>query len=189
MSTRPSTVASGKIGQFSVRGLTGNFGSRFRVPACIAGRFRPQLGYMDYLRGTCGQARCHIPGCSACHVQLSVAADSSDLKSVVEHLSALTRANRFLKKGEKSVGVQRYSGTAGRIENCQAFFASRGIREFIVSPSNREASCLVGFRTKPQLLINALNQIRWVADEVWQRPQAAAVAGASGNSPLNRHPA
>ena len=26
----------------------------------------------------------------------------------------------FLKKGEKSVGVQRqYSGTAGRIENCQ----------------------------------------------------------------------
>jgi SRSO17 transposase len=38
----------------------------------------------------------------------------------------------FLKKGEKSVGVQRqYSGTAGRIENCQigvflAYASSRG---------------------------------------------------------------
>ena len=49
-----------------------------------------------------------------------------DLKSyVVEHLSAadavlVVDETGFLKKGEKSVGVQRqYSGTAGRIENGQ----------------------------------------------------------------------
>ena len=49
-----------------------------------------------------------------------------DTKSyVVEHLSAadavlVVDETGFLKKGEKSVGVQRqYSGTAGRIENCQ----------------------------------------------------------------------
>ena len=37
----------------------------------------------------------------------------------------------FLKKGDKSVGVQRqYSGTAGRIENCQVgvFLAYAGTR-------------------------------------------------------------
>ena len=37
----------------------------------------------------------------------------------------------FLKKGRKSVGVQRqYSGTAGRIENCQigVFLAYAGAR-------------------------------------------------------------
>ena len=49
-----------------------------------------------------------------------------DLKSyVVEHLGDASAAlvvdeTGFLKKGDKSVGVQRqYSGTAGRIENCQ----------------------------------------------------------------------
>ena len=44
---------------------------------------------------------------------------------VVEHLAdaeavLMVDETGFLKKGEKSVGVQRqYSGTAGRIENCQ----------------------------------------------------------------------
>ena len=49
-----------------------------------------------------------------------------DLKDyVVEHLAAVDGVlvvgeTGFLKKGSKSVGVQRqYSGTAGRIENCQ----------------------------------------------------------------------
>ena len=49
-----------------------------------------------------------------------------DLKEyVVEHLAGddavlVVDETGFLKKGDKSVGVQRqYSGTAGRIENCQ----------------------------------------------------------------------
>ena len=56
---------------------------------------------------------------------------------VVEHLSAadavlVVDETGFLKKGSKSVGVQRqYSGTAGRIENCQigvflAYASARG---------------------------------------------------------------
>ena len=49
-----------------------------------------------------------------------------DLRAyVVEHLGCadavvVVDETGFLKKGDKSVGVQRqYSGTAGRIENCQ----------------------------------------------------------------------
>ena len=44
---------------------------------------------------------------------------------VCEHLAdaegvLMVEETGFLKKGEQSVGVQRqYSGTAGRIENCQ----------------------------------------------------------------------
>jgi len=61
-----------------------------------------------------------------------------DLRAyVVEHLSdsegvLIVDETGFLKKGEQSVGVQRqYSGTAGRIENCQigvflAYHAPRG---------------------------------------------------------------
>ena len=60
-----------------------------------------------------------------------------DMKSyVVEHLGAadgvlVVDETGFLKKGSKSVGVQRqYSGTAGRIENCQigVFLAYAGAR-------------------------------------------------------------
>jgi SRSO17 transposase len=76
----------------------------------------------------------------------------------------------FLKKGTKSAGVQRqYSGTAGRIENCQvgvflAYASPRGRafldrelylpHEWIVDrPRRREAGMpeAVEFRTKPQL--------------------------------------
>ena len=76
----------------------------------------------------------------------------------------------FLKKGEKSVGVQRqYSGTAGRIENCQigvflAYASAKGRtlldRELYLPQvwaedweRRREAGVpeSVGFRTKPQL--------------------------------------
>jgi SRSO17 transposase len=76
----------------------------------------------------------------------------------------------FLKKGTKSAGVQRqYSGTAGRIENCQVgvflAYASRHghaliDRELYLPegwlsdrPRCREAAIpdAVGFRTKPQL--------------------------------------
>ena len=123
-----------------------------------------------------------------------------DLKSyVVEHLSAadavlVVDETGFLKKGDKSVGVQRqYSGTAGRIENCQigvflAYASARGRtlldRELYLPQvwaedweRRREAGVpeSVGFRTKPQLaqlmLKRALESgvpFGWVAgDEVY----------------------
>jgi SRSO17 transposase len=76
----------------------------------------------------------------------------------------------FLKKGTKSVGVQRqYSGTAGRIENCQigvflAYASPKGRtfldrelylpREWAEDPERREEAGVppdVTFATKPQL--------------------------------------
>ncbi len=100
----------------------------------------------------------------------------------------------FLKKGRKSVGVQRqYSGTAGRIENCQigvflAYASCQG-RTFIdrelylpqtwaKEPARRQEAGVpeeVTFATKPhlaqRLLARALAaglQVPWVtADEVY----------------------
>jgi hypothetical protein len=76
----------------------------------------------------------------------------------------------FLKKGTKSAGVQRqYSGTAGRIENCQvgvflAYASDKGRalvdrelylpKEWVADPGRRVEALVpepVGFRTKPQL--------------------------------------
>src|SRR5204862_555226 len=76
----------------------------------------------------------------------------------------------FLKKGKKSVGVQRqYSGTAGRIENCQIgvflvyaspqgrTFLDRELylpKEWAADPDRRAEAAVpeaVEFRTKPQL--------------------------------------
>ena len=100
----------------------------------------------------------------------------------------------FLKKGEKSAGVQRqYSGTAGRIENCQigvflALSGSRGralIDRALYLPKDwgankkrlREAGvpALTAFATKPQLAQSMIERAldaglrpRWVlADEVY----------------------
>ncbi len=100
----------------------------------------------------------------------------------------------FLKKGTKSVGVQRqYSGTAGRIENCQvgvflALAGSRGRalvdRELYLPKSwcDDRGRCDeagvpsdAGFATKPQLALRMLDRafaagVRpgWVlADEVY----------------------
>ena len=94
---------------------------------------------------------------------------------VVEHLGdadgvLVVDETGFLKKGEKSVGVQRqYSGTAGRIENCQigvflAYASAKGRtlldRELYlpqVWAEDRERRREAGvpedavFRTKPQL--------------------------------------
>jgi SRSO17 transposase len=94
---------------------------------------------------------------------------------VVEHLGdpaavLVVDETGFLKKGDKSAGVQRqYSGTAGRIENCQvgvflAYAAPSG-RAFLdrelylpqgwcEDAARREAAAVpadVVFRTKPQL--------------------------------------
>lgn len=76
----------------------------------------------------------------------------------------------FLKKGTKSVGVQRqYSGTAGRIENCQigvflAYASAKGRtfldrelylpKEWAADAERRQEAAVpesVAFRTKPQL--------------------------------------
>jgi SRSO17 transposase len=100
----------------------------------------------------------------------------------------------FLKKGTKSAGVQRqYSGTAGRIENCQvgvflAYASPRGRAlvdrelylpaEWATDPARRDEAHVperVGFHTKPQLaqamLARALEAgvpAGWVAaDEVY----------------------
>lgn len=123
-----------------------------------------------------------------------------DLRSyVVEHLAdaeavLVVDETGFLKKGEKSVGVQRqYSGTAGRIENCQigvflAYASARGRtlldRELYLPQvwagdwdRRREAGVPepVGFHTKPQLAQQMLERavesgipFAWaVGDEVY----------------------
>ena len=100
----------------------------------------------------------------------------------------------FLKKGTKSAGVQRqYSGTAGRVENCQvgvflAYASPRGRalvdrelylpKEWAGDPARRVEAHVperVGFQTKPQLAkamleraVDAGVPARWVtADEVY----------------------
>src|SRR4051812_19135846 len=99
-----------------------------------------------------------------------------DLRAyVVEHLGETTGVlvvdeTGFLKKGSKSAGVQRqYSGTAGRLENCQigvflAYASARGRtfldrelylpREWAADEARREEAAVpptVEFQTKPQL--------------------------------------
>jgi SRSO17 transposase len=100
----------------------------------------------------------------------------------------------FLKKGTKSAGVQRqYSGTAGRIENCQvgvflAYASGKGRalvdrelylpKEWVADPGRRAEAHVpeqVGFATKPQLAQAMLGRALdagvpagWVtADEVY----------------------
>jgi SRSO17 transposase len=100
----------------------------------------------------------------------------------------------FLKKGGKSAGVQRqYSGTAGRVENCQvgvflAYASPRGRalvdrelylpKEWAADPGRRAEAHVperVGFATKPQLAQAMLERAveagvpaGWVtADEVY----------------------
>ncbi len=92
----------------------------------------------------------------------------------------------FLKKGTKSVGVQRqYSGTAGRIENCQigvflGYASTKGRafidrelylpKEWVVDAERRREAGVpeeVGFQTKPELA-------RWML----QRAFAAGVPAA-----------
>jgi SRSO17 transposase len=123
-----------------------------------------------------------------------------DLRAyVVEHLGdvgavLVVDETGFLKKGTTSVGVQRqYSGTAGKVDNCQlgvflAYASPRGRafidrelylpRCWIEDPARCRAARVpeqVGFRTKPQLarvlLERALDAgvpASWVtADEVY----------------------
>ena len=115
-----------------------------RVHEFIAVRFRrtePRRRALDYLRGLLSlverkngwQPAEQVGDATPYGVQRLLStyvwdADlvRDDLRSyVVEHLAdsdgvLVVDETGFLKKGDKSVGVQRqYSGTAGRIENCQ----------------------------------------------------------------------
>ena len=165
-----------------------------RVHECIAGRFRrpePRRRALDYLRGLLSpverkngwqlaeQAGDATPdGVQRLLYNYRWDADlvRNDLGDyVVEHLGCadgvvVVDETGFLKKGDKSVGVQRqYSGTAGRIENCQvgvflAYASAKGRtlldRELYLPQvwaedreRRREAGVpeSVGFKTKPQL--------------------------------------
>jgi SRSO17 transposase len=118
---------------------------------------------------------------------------------VVEHLAEpgavlVVDETGFLKKGRASAGVQRqYSGTAGRIDNCQlgVFLAYAGRRgrafldrelylpeEWAADADRRAAAGVpddVGFQTKPQLARRMLERtfaagvaVSWVVgDEVY----------------------
>jgi SRSO17 transposase len=118
---------------------------------------------------------------------------------VLEHLShpkavAVVDETGFLKKGRESVGVQRqYSGTAGRIENCQvgvflcyaspkgSAFIDRRLylpKSWVEDPQRCQKAGVpseVGFYTKPQLARQMLQHafqarlpIKWVtADSVY----------------------
>ena len=106
----------------------------------------------------------------------SQAAPPVDLRAyVVEHLGEaagvlVVDETGFLKKGPKSAGVQRqYSGTAGRLENCQigvflAYASTTGRtfldrelylpREWAADEARREEAAVpstIEFHTKPQL--------------------------------------
>ncbi len=165
-----------------------------RAHECIAGRFRrpePRRRALAYLRGLLSpverkngwqlaeQAGDATPdGVQRLLYNYRWDADlvRDDLGDyVVEHLGCadgvvVVDETGFLKKGDKSAGVQRqYSGTAGRIENCQVgvFLAYAGAkgrtlldRELYLPQvwardwdRRREAGVpdSVGFWTKPQL--------------------------------------
>ena len=165
-----------------------------RVHECIAGRFRrpePRRRALTYLRGLLSpverkngwqlaeQAGDATPdGVQRLLYNYRWEADlvRDDLRDyVVEHLGeadgvVVVDETGFLKKGDKSVGVQRqYSGTAGRIENCQvgvflAYASAKGrtlLDREVYLPQvwsddwerRREAGVPedVCFRTKPQL--------------------------------------
>jgi SRSO17 transposase len=114
----------------------------------------------------------------------------------------------FLKKGKKSVGVQRqYSGTAGRVENCQIgvfltyatekgyTFVDRALylpKSWTREPDRCREACVpeeVSFATKPQLaaqmIFRALDaglRAKWVVgDSVYgsNRPLRAGLEGRS----------
>ena len=189
-----------------------------QVYRCIAGRFRrpePRRRVLDYLRGLLSpverkngwQLAEQAGDATPYGVQrlLSTYIWDADLVRddlrdyVVEHLGdadgvLVVDETGLLKKGDKSAGVQRqYSGTAGRIENCQigVFLAYAGAkgrtlldRELYLPQVwaedrelRREAGVpeAVGFQTKPRLAQRMLERalesgvpFGWVAgDEVY----------------------
>jgi SRSO17 transposase len=198
----------------------------------IAGRFaraEPRRRVLAYLRGLLGNVGRKNGWQLAEHAgertpdgmqRLLATADwdpdlvRDDLRAyVVEHLGdpggvLVVDETGFLKKGTTSVGVQRqYSGTAGKVDNCQlgvflAYASAKGRafidRELYLPKAWTEdrARCRaarapeqVGFRTKPQLARVMLERAleagvpaSWVtADEVYgQDPALRDWLGAAG---------
>ena len=189
-----------------------------QVYQCVAGRFRrpePRRRALDYLKGLLSpierkngwQLAERAGDATPYGVQrlLSTYRWDADLVRddlagyVVEHLAGadgvlVVDETGFLKKGNKSAGVQRqYSGTAGRIENCQigvflAYASAKGRtlldRELYLpqvwagdAERRREAGVPedAGFQTKPRLAQRMLERalesgvpFGWVAgDEVY----------------------
>ena len=192
-----------------------------RVHECIAGRFRrpePRRRALAYLRGLLSpverkngwqlaeQAGDATPdGVQRLLSSYRWDADlvRDDLKDyVVEHLAdaeglLAVDETGFLKKGDKSAGVQRqYSGTAGRIENCEncqvgaflAYATAKGrtlldrelyLPQVWADDRGRRLEAgvpeSVGFQTKPQLARRMLERavesgvpFSWVTgDEVY----------------------
>ena len=186
--------------------------------ARIAGRFaraEPRRRVLAYLRGLLGnvgrkngwQLAEHAGEATPDGMQRLLATATwdpdlvrDDLRAyVIEHLGdpggvLVVDETGFLKKGTTSVGVQRqYSGTAGKVDNCQlgvflAYASAKG-RAFIdrelylprcwsEDPARCRAARVpseVGFRTKPQLARVMLERVLdagvpagWVtADEVY----------------------
>ena len=189
-----------------------------QVYQCVAGRFRrpePRRRVLDYLKGLLSpierkngwQLAERAGDATPYGVQrlLSTYRWDADLVRddlagyVVEHLAGadgvlVVDETGFLKKGNKSAGVQRqYSGTAGRVENCQigvflAYASAKGRtlldRELYLpqvwagdAERRREAGVPedAGFQTKPRLAQRMLERalesgvpFGWVAgDEVY----------------------
>ena len=174
-----------------------------RVHECIAGRFRrpePRRRALDYLRGLLSlverkngwQLAEKIGDATPAGVQWLLSqyrwdADlvRDDLKSyVAEHLAdadavLVVDETGFLKKGDKSVGVQRqYSRTTGRIENRQV-----GMFQAYASVNGR--TLLDRELYLPQVWAEDLER-RWEAGVPGggvipdQAPTGAADAGAGG---------
>ena len=132
---------------------------------------------------------------------------------VVEHLGdvhgvLVVDETGFLKKGNKSVGVQRqYSGTAGRIENCQIgvfltyasaqgrtlldreLYLPRGWADDLERRREAGAPEKVAFRTKPQLARRMLERalesgvpFGWVTGTRSTATTAACGCGWSGET-------
>jgi hypothetical protein len=95
---------------------------------------------------------------------------------VAEHLGhpdgvLIVDETGFLKKGIKSAGVQRqYSGTAGRVENCQLgvflAYASPALAENVIRSS--QAACSYSCRTPPR------------RSRLWMRRRVISLTSVSG---------
>lgn len=168
---RELAAVAARIGQFVPRPETRARAGRF-LDATVAGGAR-RNGWQ--LAEAAGDATPHGMQQLVASAAWDVDAVRDDLRAYVcERLGPggllVIDETGFLKKGTKSAGVQRqYSGTAGRIENCQigvflAYATERGHafveRELYVPeswttdrPRCREAGIpdAVAFQTKPQL--------------------------------------
>jgi len=172
-------------------GLHGRIAGRFRRAEVRERAKRYLAGLLDRVERKNGwQLAEHLgePGPQGVQRLLNAAdwdveAVRDDLRAyVVEHLGApagvlVVDETGFLKKGTKSVGVQRqYSGTAGRIENCQVgvflAYASDAGRAFLdrelylpeawaADPTRRREAGVppaVAFATKPGLAKRMLDR-------------------------------